>query len=108
MQSVSCWSSRLVAAFIDRQQRHDSGTQTPRQQHAASLSAARPRLPTIRAGGEARLWSGCDNTPRIYISALFGDDETSIYVLGRVTTRQEAAAIAETLMSLEIDGTPLA
>lgn len=59
-------------------------------------------------GGEARLWSGCDNTPRIYVSALFGDDQTSVYVLGRVTTRQEAAALTETLMSLEIDGTPLA
>ena len=55
-----------------------------------------------------RLWSDCNNTPRIYISALYGDNQKTIFVLGLVTTRQEAAVIAETLMSLEIDGTPLA
>ncbi|MCE9623557.1 MAG: toll/interleukin-1 receptor domain-containing protein [Actinomycetia bacterium] len=59
-------------------------------------------------GGEARLWSDCNNTPRIYVSALFGGDQVTGFVFGLVTTRQEAAAIAETLMSLEIDGTPLA
>ncbi len=58
--------------------------------------------------GQVRLWSDCDNTPRIYVSALLGDGQTSIYVLGRVTTRQEAAVIVETLQSLEIVGTPLA
>ena len=58
--------------------------------------------------GEVRLWSDCNNTPRIYISALYGDNEKTTFVLGVVTTRQEAAAIAETLMSLEIDGIPLA
>lgn len=60
------------------------------------------------AGGEARLWSDCNNTPRIYISALFGDAEQTAFVFGLVTTRQEAATIVETLMSLEINGTPLA
>jgi len=58
--------------------------------------------------GEARLWSDCNNTPRIYVSALFGNDQVTAFVLGLVTTRQEAAAFMETLMSLEIDGTPLA
>jgi hypothetical protein len=59
-------------------------------------------------GGEARLWSDCNNTPRIYVSALFGDSQVTIFVFGLVTTRQEAAVLAETLMSLEIEGTPLA
>lgn len=59
-------------------------------------------------GGEARLWADCNNKPRIYISALFGDEQVTAFVFGLVTTRQEAAAIVETLMSLEIDGTPLA
>ncbi len=58
--------------------------------------------------GEARLWSDCNNTPRIYVSAIFGDAHTTAFVFGLVTTRQEAAAIMETLMSLEIDGTPQA
>ncbi|CAN5611601.1 hypothetical protein BH10ACT2_BH10ACT2_08570 [soil metagenome] len=59
-------------------------------------------------GGEVRLWSDCNNTPRIYVSALYGDETVTVFVLGLVTTRQEAAAIVESLMSLEIDGTPLA
>ncbi|MEQ1872484.1 MAG: toll/interleukin-1 receptor domain-containing protein [Ilumatobacteraceae bacterium] len=59
-------------------------------------------------GGEARLWADCNNTPRIYISALYGDAQQTVFVFGLVTTRQEAAMIVETLMSLEINGTPLA
>jgi len=57
-------------------------------------------------GGEVRLWSDCNNTPRIYVSALYGDDQVTVFVLGLATTRQEATAITESLLSLEIDGTP--
>ena len=43
-----------------------------------------------------------------YISALFGGEQVTAFVFGLVTTQQEAAMIVETLMSLEINGTPLA
>jgi hypothetical protein len=59
-------------------------------------------------GGEARLWADCNNTPRIYISALYGDAQETVFVFALVTSRQEAATIVATLMSLEINGTPLA
>ena len=80
------------------------------RQFFSDLGCVSSPLIELRApnAGEVRLWSDCNNTPRIYISALYGDSEKTTFVLGEVTTRQEAAAIAETLMSLEIDGTPLA